>query len=168
MSNSRIQETSTETKEEIIFKCADSLFKISQTIHGINKDISDTILLLSDRLLKEIEIKNNEEKVEDKSQVVKKIFPIKSKDDPSKFDVCIDCGGIKQEKVIHKDTCPDCGGIKHSENVPSHNVSEASNQCNGHTNRPGVVNENVNSQKIFTPVIENEIKSLIEEIRKGL
>jgi len=48
-----------KTREDVIFSCTDSLFKVSQEIYDINKDISNSLLFICDRLLKEIEVADN-------------------------------------------------------------------------------------------------------------
>ncbi len=161
------------TKEKTIFKCSESLFRISQDLLNINPDMSNTILFLSDRLLKEVE--PNEINV---------VGEIKSSTDSQ--EICPDCGGLKHH-TSHEEICPDCGGIKEPfQNIIDKEIKEESNyqvivdkeneldaskQCHGHqaNGSSGVVSTNkqpVDNQ--ITSSVKNEVKSLIDEIRQGL
>jgi len=144
-----------KTKEETIFNCTDGLFKISQEIYTINPDISNSLLFICDRLLKEIEV-GNIEKVEHTHQ-----------------ENCPDCGGIKPNiDTKHQENCPDCGGIKQkSATTPPAIVideQDPGSRCNGHSSMGQPKPDTTQTQKLPSEKIQNEVRSLIEEIRKGL
>jgi hypothetical protein len=77
-------------KEETILKCTDSLFVVSQELYEINPEISNTILLICDRLLKGVE------RAESASIQV----------DSSAKEKCSDCGGIKHDHTQHSQVAP--------------------------------------------------------------
>lgn len=171
MNNLTAQGEKMNTKEETIFKCADGLFRMSQEIHSINPDISNALLFLSDRLLKEVEI--TEKTVEDKSPAIQKVFNLHPKEKQSHVENCPDCGGIKVETKCSDDKCPDCGGIKpQALNISTQIIideKDPGSRCNGHSSDGTGVTQPSNETKAqHSPKIRNEIETLIEEIRKGL
>jgi hypothetical protein len=158
-------------REDTIFKCAEGLFRISQDLKSIESDISNTVLFLSDRLLKSIE------------DSTKELDPIIKHDEVQK-EICPDCGGIKHDET-HKEICPDCGGLKHDEDnicetpiqkepylviVDEENKNDMSKQCNGHSafGEEGFGEEASEPKQNTSKQIKNEVTSLIDEIRKGL
>lgn len=144
-------------REEIIFKSAEGLFNISKEILPINKELSNTILYLSDRILKEIETSTESTQVEvpGTANIAPKPVMLTPEQIKAKhMETCPDCGGYKEPIPHNAETCPDCGGVKaghvhvHGENCPdcggvkevkpmefsnSFVEEDKSTMCNGHT-----------------------------------
>lgn len=97
---------------------------------------------------------------------------------------CPDCGGLKQDQTQScGDNCPDCGGIKETmtQHQPDPSLmqelqDDIGNMCNGHTgdgsgggsteNQPQ--QEQPNTPRPQSEKVQGEVRSLIEELRKGL
>ncbi len=155
--------------EETIFSAAAQLFQVSQILKDLTPDVSNAVLFLSDRLLKDVEKET-----------------ISEDSDPqlteSNHENCPDCGGIKNEVPHNHENCPDCGGVKQTFNVDPIVVIEETkspNQCNGHDgagagchgHSSAGESQPDNSEPLLvtkTGDVKKDVTELIHKIRKGL
>jgi len=173
-------------REDVIFKCAEGLFKISKEIQPINSELSNTILYLSDRILKEIETPSESDilKISALVEDPKLVIFTKEQMHAKHLETCPDCGGYKESTLHNVETCPDCGGIKDStlakfsDSFVTEEV-KVSVMCNGHSGdgsggTPIIDGSNYSNQtqsvepQPRSTKVQEEVKSLIEELRKGL
>ena len=125
-------------KETVIFKCAQSLLNVSTAMRDINPDVSQAILFLSDRLLKEVEVINTAQTSE------------------CTDEHCPDCGGIKQKNIR----------ILEDSDFSNEKINPAK-ECNTHkADGSGEVAKTDNN--FVSDSIKSEIRGMIDEIRGTL
>lgn len=119
--------------ELLIFTASATLFSMSKELQNIVPGISDTLLFLSDKLLSEVDIPDDDMAQVENSPLSEGIAPQDverfeslNNEPTQRIDNCPDCGGVKQP-VVHDENCPDCGGVKQ----PVHIHDENCTDCGG-------------------------------------
>jgi ribosomal protein L32 len=131
--------------EDIIFKSTNTLFNISKDLKDIAPKISDALLFLSDRLLSKLETPGVEESLSSKE-----MEKTMSAAQMAHLETCPDCGGYKPEANVCTDEhCPDCGGIKQPVACTDENCPD----CGG-----------IKPEAVKTPVYKLSTETSIQEI----